>query len=47
MKVREIIVELEEFLRRLIEHREVWGNSLSQPIPDYPVRGAKGTFLNS
>jgi uncharacterized protein (TIGR02391 family) len=38
MKVSKLAEELEEFLRRLIEHRQLWGDSLSQPIPDYPVR---------
>jgi uncharacterized protein (TIGR02391 family) len=38
MRVKELIVALEEFQSRLIDHRDLWGRSLAQPIPDYPVR---------
>jgi len=38
MKVKELLQALEEFQHKLIEHKKLWGKSLSQPIPDYPVR---------
>lgn len=38
MRVGEFLQALDEFRGRLIEHRKLWGESLSQPIPDYPVR---------
>ena len=38
MRVSELLTALDEFRQKLIEHREMWGGSLSQPIPDYPVR---------
>jgi len=37
MKIREIRSALEEFRQRLREHEELWGKSLGQPSPDYPV----------
>jgi len=37
MKVKELIQALEEFQERLTEHQKLWGKSLSQPIPEYPV----------
>lgn len=38
MRVSELIVELDEFRTKLIEHKDLWARSLSQPIPGYPVR---------
>jgi uncharacterized protein (TIGR02391 family) len=38
MRVSELIVALDEFRHKLIEHRDLWGKSLSQPIPDFAVR---------
>lgn len=38
MKVKDLLNSLEEFQARLSEHQQLWGQSLSQPIPDYPVR---------
>lgn len=38
MRVSELLAALDEFRQKLIEHRDLWGNSLSQPIPGYPVR---------
>ena len=38
MKVTDLLQALEEYQKKLIEHKELWGKSLSQPIPDYPVR---------
>ena len=38
MRVSELLTALDEFRQKLIEHRELWGNSLSQPIPGYAVR---------
>lgn len=37
MKAAELIEQLEAFRRALREHEELWGNSLDQPIPDYPI----------
>lgn len=36
--MKELAQALEEFQRKLIEHQDLWGDSLDQPIPDYPVR---------
>jgi uncharacterized protein (TIGR02391 family) len=41
MRVSELLAALDEFRLKLIEHRDLWGNSLSQPIPDFPVRNQK------
>jgi hypothetical protein len=38
MRVSALLVALDEFRTKLIEHKELWGRSLSQPIPAYPVR---------
>ena len=38
MKVRDLILALEEFQSKLNEHRKLWGPSLSSPIPSFPVR---------
>jgi uncharacterized protein (TIGR02391 family) len=38
MRVSELLAALDQFRRRLIEHRELWGKSLSSPIPSFPVR---------
>jgi hypothetical protein len=37
MRVAELLKALDEFREKLIEHRELWGKSLSQPMPDFPV----------
>jgi uncharacterized protein (TIGR02391 family) len=41
MSVGELLAALEEFRGKLIEHRELWGRSLSQPIPTFPVENVK------
>lgn len=38
MLVSKLKEEIEEFQKKLMEHRDLWGKSLSSPIPDYPVR---------
>jgi hypothetical protein len=38
MRVAEFLKALDEFREKLIEHRKLWGESLSQPMPSYPVR---------
>lgn len=38
MRVSELLAALDEFRSKLIEHRELWGNSLSSPIPSFPVK---------
>lgn len=38
MRVAVLLQALDEFREKLVEHRELWGGSLSQPIPSYPVR---------
>ena len=38
MRVSALLAALDEFRTKLIEHKELWERSLSQPIPDYPVR---------
>lgn len=38
MRVADLLAAIDEFRQKLNEHRELWGRSLSQPIPDYPVR---------
>jgi diguanylate cyclase (GGDEF)-like protein len=37
VKIREIKSALEEFRQSLKEHEELWGKSLGQPLPGYPV----------
>jgi uncharacterized protein (TIGR02391 family) len=41
MRVSAFLAALDEFRNKLIEHQKLWGGSLSQPIPDYPVRDHK------
>jgi uncharacterized protein (TIGR02391 family) len=41
MRVSELLAALDELRQKLIEHRDLWGNSLSRSIPDYPVRNQK------
>lgn len=41
MKVSELIELLESFREELRDHRKLWGASLAQPIPQYPVRNRK------
>ena len=41
MRVSELLAALDEFREKLIEHRVLWSNSLSQPIPDFPVKNIK------
>ena len=38
MLVANLKEEIEAFQKKLLEHRDLWGKSLSSPIPDYPVR---------
>ncbi|MGA4191082.1 TIGR02391 family protein [Ralstonia nicotianae] len=38
MRVAELLQALDEFMGKLVEHRKLWADSLSQPIPSYPVR---------
>lgn len=38
MKAHELKAELEEFQKRLDEHRNLWGQSLDRTIPDHPIR---------
>ncbi|MGC0326258.1 uncharacterized protein (TIGR02391 family) [Bradyrhizobium sp. USDA 326] len=38
MRVSELLAALDDFRIKLVEHRELWGESLGSPIPDYPVR---------
>ncbi|AKN93027.1 hypothetical protein ACU10_08205 [Xanthomonas oryzae pv. oryzicola] len=38
MRVGQFLQALDEFRVKLIEHRKLWGESLSQPIPSFPVR---------
>lgn len=39
--VEDLITRLEEFQQKLTEHQKLWGVSLGQPIPDYPVRNGE------
>jgi len=41
MRVRDLITAVDEFRGKLIEHRDLWSQSLSQPIPSFPVRNQK------
>lgn len=38
MRVADLLAAIDEFRQKLTEHRELWARSLSQPMPDYPVR---------
>lgn len=38
MQVRDLLSAIDEFRHKLVEHRDLWGKSLSQPMPSYPVR---------
>lgn len=38
MPVSALLAALDEFRTKLIEHKDLWVRSLSQPIPGYPVR---------
>ncbi len=38
MRALDLLDALNEFYHRLTEHQRLWGESLQQPIPDYPVR---------
>jgi uncharacterized protein (TIGR02391 family) len=38
MRASELLEALDEFYQRLTDHQRLWGESLQQPIPDYPVR---------
>lgn len=38
MKVKELIKRIEEFQKKLLEHKRLWGSSLDKTIPDYPIR---------
>src|SRR5690348_11287687 len=37
MRVADLLKAIDEFRAKLIEHRQLWGKSLSQPIPSFPV----------
>jgi hypothetical protein len=41
IRVSELLTALDEFRGKLIEHRELWGKSLNDVIPDFPVRSQK------
>lgn len=38
MKASDLVAELETFRQALRKHEQLWGKSLAQPIPDYPVK---------
>jgi len=38
MRVSELLAALDEFRQKLVEHQKLWGDSLSSPIPSFPVR---------
>jgi len=38
IRVAELLQALDEFREKLVEHRKLWGGSLSQPMPSFPVR---------
>ncbi|MBN1254554.1 MAG: nucleotide-binding protein [Deltaproteobacteria bacterium] len=40
MKVEVLLKKIKEFKDRLNEHFELWGNSLNNTIPDYPIRNS-------
>ncbi len=37
MKVQELLQAIEEFQKKLIEHKKLWGGSLDDVLPDYPI----------
>jgi len=41
MRAGDLLQELEQFGAALIAHRRLWGESLEQPIPGYPVRNVE------
>jgi uncharacterized protein (TIGR02391 family) len=41
MRVSELLAAFDEFRGKLIEHRGLWGQSLNNTIPDFPVRNQK------
>lgn len=41
MKVSELLAALDEFRSKLTEHRELWGKSLNDIVPDFPIRNQK------
>jgi len=41
MKAQDLVAKLKEFKTLLEEHQSLWSQSLSQPIPEYPVRNRK------
>src|SRR5262245_14119951 len=41
MKVSELLAALDEFRSKLVEHRELWGKSLNDVIPDFPIKNQK------
>ena len=38
MRVADLLIAVDEFRQKLIQHRELWAQSISQPMPAYPVR---------
>jgi hypothetical protein len=38
MTVAQLQADLESFRRELIQYRDLWNDSLEQPLPDYPVK---------
>ena len=38
MKVSELKEQLEKFAREVVGYRDLWGESLEGPLPDYPVK---------
>ena len=47
MHVSKLLTALDEFRQKLIEHRDLWGNSLSQSIPGYAVRNQEQLEVQS
>lgn len=41
MRVSALLTALDEFRGKLMEHRDLWAKSLSQPMPSYPVRNVE------
>lgn len=41
MKTKGLLAKIEDFQNRLIEHKKLWGESLDDTIPDYPIRNHK------